>query len=177
MLLTRLARDIDPKIDLWEYPTVKNCVLWYAILDGEAWTKAPERSNWIAGGLQWCLDMYRPLLGDIGEEASRLFLMDLAKDIGRYPPTLFVAAKRDPVGLLASTRVAHAMLLGLGETKTHRIQVYDATHGFIAYPPQIQALFGAPWETTAVPATQATIAWIKGQYSTVQDIDGLANNN
>ena len=109
--------------------------------------------------------MHRPLRGELGDTASRLFLVDLAVDLMRYPPTLFIAATRDPVGLLSSTRLAHGMLVGLCETL---VQEYDATHGFVAYPPQVQALFGAPWETTAVPATQATIHWIKGEYGTAK---------
>lgn len=166
LLLTRLSREIDEPISQWEYPEVKNVALWYAILDESSWTTSPQRWDWVVRGLRWWLDMHRPLRGELGYTASRLFLVvDLAVDLMRYRPTLFIAATRDPVGLLSSTRLAHGMLVGLCETL---VQEYDATHGFVAYRPQVQALFGAPWETTAVPATQATIHWIKGEYGTAK---------
>jgi len=102
----------------------------------------------------------------MGDGTGRLTLIDVADDIMRYPPTLFIAGARDPLGLTSSTRLAHGMLVGLCET---RVQVYNATHGFMAYPPQMQSFFGAPWETTSTPATRDTVKWIKGDYATVKD--------
>jgi len=65
LLLTRLARDVDEPVSKWSYPIVKNCVFWYAILDQDSWSSAPEAYRIMTTGLRWCLDMYRSQAPDI----------------------------------------------------------------------------------------------------------------
>ena len=96
-------------------------------------------------------------------------LIPPAEMLQNYPPTLFITGTRDPTGLEHSSIKACRALRRVTRHPV-RIQAYEGTHGFVAYPPQIQAFLGARWRQAALPATMATIDWICGRFADVPDV-------
>lgn len=98
---------------------------------------------------------------------GKLTLCDYEDELEVYPPTLLVVGSYDPLGLLASSQAAEAML------KRKRLEVklavYDATHGFVGYPPAFQtALNGGDsshWLENCQKASFETVAFLKKHHA------------
>ena len=85
--------------------------------------------------------------------------MDVADDIASFPPTQMIVATHDPTGLAHSAAIATDMLRGKGVP----VQVcrFKSTHGFVAYPPQLQRwVFGIDVEATQTAANNAVLGWL-----------------
>jgi acetyl esterase/lipase len=83
-------------------------------------------------------------------------------ELETYPPTLSLAGSYDPLGLCESTREFDAMLKRKGVPST--FTQYEATHGFIGYPPSMQQALaggdGAHWKENCAQATEETVAFL-----------------
>ena len=150
----------------WKFPRVKCVVSWYSILDSSSWRFADNENKsdddkWLHVGLEKVWDLY---LSEENVLKNRITLCDYGDDeLRNYPPCLIVAGKTDPLGLGYSAKEAHKRLTT--SENGAELKLYDATHGFIGYPIQMQALFarsGADhWRDNCWEATKETIAFLR----------------
>ena len=124
---------------------VRNC-LWYGIFDQHSFRN--DATPLFRGGLQFALDAYR---SDGARFGGNICLLDLKDSIRAFPPTLFITALRDPLGLCKSSALASDFLKTIGVQV--KISAFDENHGFVAYPPQIQKwMFGVDVQKGAIAA-------------------------
>jgi len=157
-LMQRFQRDVPhANVSQWSYPVIVRQCLWYGICDqnafrGKALSKLCER------GLDWSIEAYKSPLNAFHNDIT---IMDLKSELKSCCPTLFITGNKDPIGLQHSSRVACEHFKSIDVPS--QILEFDHTHGFVAYPPQIQKwLFGVDVMTGAVPANECILAFLKG---------------
>ena len=146
-------------------PKISSLVCWYGILDSSSWT-ASKQSTMIGKCfgqvLSWCFSCYAGKPNRTSP--APLTLCDIARGesgaaaLAGCPPILLIAGDKDP--LYGSTEAAAALLEASGVH--YQFKLYPARHAFIGLNPFI--LFfteGCDWRQTAIPATHATVEWLK----------------
>jgi acetyl esterase/lipase len=168
-LLRRLAIESKVNVDEWVYPRVSCVVSWYSILDEKAW----RGGEWLSPGLAAVWDMYLPS-GALGELQGRATICQWEEEIHAYPPTLLIVGSYDPLGLRHSSEAALQMLQR--RNVPVQLRVFDATHGFVGYPPQMQSALngGDPshWLQNCAEATKATVGFLKENHGHEQRLPG-----
>ena len=144
-----MAKEIKIPIDTWDYPEISCVVSWYGILDSESWKSSKE--GWLSKGLDIVFKMYTK----DNVFSNHVTLCDLEQDVIQYPPSLFIAGDYDPLGLAESAETAHKMMLK--KKMKSKLSIYNATHGFVGYPIQMQQSLagGDPshWKENCLAAT------------------------
>ena len=159
-----VAEDAEPDLASWAMPRCRGFSSWYSILDGSSWLKGGGsflgwelgKNSLFTRGLSYCFEAYE-------SEAfgGRTCLADLdGPGLKRFPPTQLVVAAHDPTGLSHSSAVAAKLLRRKGvPVEEHR---FESTHGFVAYPPQLQRLlFGIDAGKTQGAANAEILRFLK----------------
>jgi acetyl esterase/lipase len=94
-----------------------------------------------------------------------LTLLDLTQtgQVNAYcPRVMLIVAGDDPIGLQASCAAAHKVLEAVDGVQCSSVVFPGQTHGFVAYPPQVQAwVFGTDIENGCIAANRTIIRFIK----------------
>mmetsp|Transcript_6942 Transcript_6942/g.10988 ORF Transcript_6942/g.10988 Transcript_6942/m.10988 type:complete len:406 (+) Transcript_6942:20-1237(+) len=149
-LLKELNAIVEENILDWDYPKITCVVSWYSILCSEHWKGA----EWLSPGLERVFDFYKS-----GLFGNRVTLLDLEDDLDKFPPTLLVSGRTDPLGLLESSKACHRMFVK--KDIPSKLCIYNSTHGFVSFPVQIQkAVSGSDAVQEATQAMEDTLEFL-----------------
>jgi acetyl esterase/lipase len=165
----------------WGYPSIFAFSCWYGIMDKHSWKDGggsffginQGRHSFFKRALQRCFDLYASESGLCF--GNKLTFDDIKDSVQSFcPHVLFIVAAHDPLGLHKSCAKAAETLSKIGAGSISKVGevncrtlVFESTHGFVSFPPQLQEFLGIDSTKGCQHASRETIAFLISAHAAV----------